>query len=81
MLDFDLTGMYEVETKRLKEAVKQDINRLPEDFMFTSPARVPAFEVANCDIKQRRHQIFALFLPGPGVPMLSGILDSKKPWS
>ena len=34
MLDFDLANMYETETKRLKEAVRRNINRFPPDFMF-----------------------------------------------
>ena len=34
MLDFDLAIMYEVETKRLKESVKRNIIRFPQDFMF-----------------------------------------------
>src|SRR5690348_16662096 len=34
MLDLDLAALYEVETKRLKEAVKRNINRFPPDFMF-----------------------------------------------
>ncbi|MDD3721938.1 MAG: ORF6N domain-containing protein [Lutibacter sp.] len=34
MLDFDLAEMYETETKRLKEAVRRNIDRFPADFMF-----------------------------------------------
>lgn len=34
MLDRDLAEMYGVETKRLKEAVKRNLDRFPEDFMF-----------------------------------------------
>lgn len=34
MLDFDLAEMYETETKRLKEAVRRNIDRFPDDFMF-----------------------------------------------
>ena len=34
MLDHDLAELYGVETKRLNEAVKRNINRFPEDFMF-----------------------------------------------
>ena len=34
MLDRDLAELYGVETKRLKEAVKRNIERFPEDFMF-----------------------------------------------
>ncbi|MCX2584939.1 ORF6N domain-containing protein [Pedobacter sp. MR22-3] len=34
MLDFDLASLYEVETKVLNQAVKRNITRFPEDFMF-----------------------------------------------
>lgn len=34
MLDFDLARLYEVETKVFNQAVKRNINRFPEDFMF-----------------------------------------------
>ena len=34
MLDFDLAALYEVETKALNQAVKRNMDRFPEDFMF-----------------------------------------------
>ena len=34
MLDFDLAQLYEVATKALNQAVKRNIKRFPEDFMF-----------------------------------------------
>lgn len=34
LLDFDLAEMYLVETKNLKRAVRRNIERFPEDFMF-----------------------------------------------
>ncbi len=34
MLDKDLAWLYEVETKNLNQAVKRNIERFPEDFMF-----------------------------------------------
>ena len=34
MLDFDLAALYQVETKVLKQAVRRNIERFPEDFMF-----------------------------------------------
>ncbi|NTE00813.1 ORF6N domain-containing protein [Agrobacterium tumefaciens] len=34
MLDFDLASLYEVETKALNQAVKRNIMRFPDDFMF-----------------------------------------------
>lgn len=35
MLDFDLAKLYQVETKVLKQAVRRNQERFPEDFMFT----------------------------------------------
>ena len=34
MLDRDLAEMYDVPTSRLNEAVKRNITRVPDDFMF-----------------------------------------------
>ena len=34
MLDYDLALLYEIETRVLKQAVKRNINRFPDDFMF-----------------------------------------------
>ena len=34
MLDRDLAELYGVETRRLKEQVRRNINRFPESFMF-----------------------------------------------
>lgn len=34
MLDSDLAGLYEVETKKLNQTVKRNITRFPENFMF-----------------------------------------------
>lgn len=34
MLDFDLAALYEVETRVLNQAVKRNLMRFPDDFMF-----------------------------------------------
>ena len=34
MLDFDLAELYAVQTKRLKEAVRSNMDRFPAEFMF-----------------------------------------------
>ena len=34
MLDSDLAALYQVETKALKQAVKRNIDRFPDDFIF-----------------------------------------------
>src|SRR5580765_5648217 len=39
LLDFDLAALYEVETKVLNQAVKRNIKRFPEDFMFRLDAQ------------------------------------------
>ena len=35
MLDFDLAKLYQIETKALKQAVRRNLDRFPDDFMFT----------------------------------------------
>lgn len=34
ILDFNLANLYEVETRSLKQQVKRNLDRFPEDFMF-----------------------------------------------
>ncbi len=55
MLDFDLAEMYAVLNKALKQAIKRNIDRFPEDFMFElREDEVCSLKVTNCDLKQRR---------------------------
>jgi hypothetical protein len=51
LLDYNLATLYEVETKRLKEAVKRNIERFPEDFMF---------ELTENELKSLRSQFASL---------------------
>lgn len=39
MLDFDLAELYQVETRVLKQAVRRNIERFPEDFMLRLSAK------------------------------------------
>ena len=48
MLDSDLASLYGVETKRLNESVKRNIERFPEDFMFQLTE--DEFKVSRCQI-------------------------------
>lgn len=41
MLDEDLADLYCVETKRLIEQVKRNLDRFPEDFMFQLDSEEP----------------------------------------
>lgn len=49
MLDADLASLYGVETKRLNEQVRRNLERFPGDFMFQLTAEEKAEVVANCD--------------------------------
>ena len=49
MLDFDLTTLYQVETRALKQSVKRNIDRFPEDFMFHLSKQEWLELVTNCD--------------------------------
>lgn len=48
MLDRDLAFLYGVETKTLKRAVRRNITRFPDDFMFV--LNTDEFEVLRCQI-------------------------------
>ena len=85
MLDRDLAKMYGVETKRLNESVRRNIDRFPEDFMFELTAE-------ECNLLESRSRSqFATLNKGrgsnikykplafteEGVAMLSSVLRSK----
>ena len=54
MLDFDLAKLYGVETRTLAQAVKRNMERFPEDFMFQLTKRgTRELEVTICDVQSR----------------------------
>lgn len=76
MLDFDLAALYQVETKRLKEAVRRNIERFEGDeFMFELTEREYAdlrSQFASSSWGGRRYLPFAF--TELGVAMLSSVL-------
>jgi len=81
MLDFDLAEMYGVETRALKQAVKRNTDRFPNDFMFQLTKKEWNELITNCDnlpkgIKFSPTTPFAF--TEQGVAMLSSVLKSKK---
>jgi phage regulator Rha-like protein len=84
MLDRDLAALYEVETKRLKEAVKRNIDRFPDDFMFEMTNEElefwrSQFVTSNADksvSKGLRYKPFCF--TEQGVAMLSSVLASER---
>jgi hypothetical protein len=53
MLDKDLAEMYGVKAKRLKEAVRRNISRFPDDFIF----ELSALKLSNLRSQFRRAEI------------------------
>jgi len=80
MLDRDLALLYEVETKRLNEAVKRNVERFPENFMFKLNNSEFEELVANCDrFKSLKHSTSLPYaFTEYGVAMLSSVLNSKR---
>ena len=85
MLDFDLAELYQVETKRLKESVRRNIERFEgDDFMFelTSEEYNSLIislrsQIATSNERGgRRHMPFAF--TEQGVVMLSSVLKSER---
>ena len=82
MLDSDLAELYQVETKALKQAVRRNIDRFPEDFMF---------EISNEEFNSLKDSLRSQFVTSNrggirympfaftemGVAMLSSVLRSE----
>lgn len=82
MLDTDLAKLYAVETSHLNRAVKRNLERFPEDFMFQlGPEDV---ESLRCQIGisngggRGGRRYFPYVFTEHGVAMLSSVLKSKK---
>ncbi len=80
MTDTDLAALYGVPTKRLKEQVRRNLTRFPEDFMFELTKNEKDELVANCDrLATLKHSsINPLVFTEQGVSMLSSVLNSEK---
>jgi hypothetical protein len=80
MLDFDLAELYEVENRALKQAVKRNRDRFPDDFMFVLSEKEVAEVVSQNVIPSKSYLGGALpfAFTEQGVSMLSSILRSKK---
>ena len=80
MIDIDLAVMYETETKALKQQVKRNISRFPNDFMFQLSKEEKDQLVTNCDRLQnlKHSSVLPMVFTEQGVAMLSSVLRSKK---
>ncbi len=78
MLDKDLAELYGVETRVLNQAVRRNIGRFPEDFMF-SLTRQEIRDLSQIVISSKiKHAPNVFAFTEQGVAMLSGVLNSKR---
>jgi hypothetical protein len=80
MLDNDLAELYGVETKRLKEQVRRNIERFPKDFMFElSVEEYQHIKSQSTQLGRGGHSKYRPFVfTEHGVLMLSTVLNSES---
>ena len=81
LLDRDLAELYGVETRALKQAVRRNRKRFPEDFMFELTKQEfedwrSQFVISNSDKMGLRYRPMAF--TEQGVAMLSSVLNSDR---
>ena len=80
MIDSDLASVYGVETRSLNQAVKRNVERFPEDFVFRLNAGEKTEVITNCD--HLAHLKFAKSLPYAftehGAIMAATVLNSPQ---
>ena len=82
MIDSDLAMLYQVETKRLNEAVKRNIARFPEEFRFqlteeeTESLRSQFATLNENDGRGKHRKYLPYVFTEQGIAMLSAVLRS-----
>lgn len=84
MLDRDLAQLYGVETRVLNQAVRRNIDRFPEDFMFRLTReeimRISQFVISSVapGVKTLKFSKNVMVFTEHGVAMLSSVLNSPR---
>lgn len=80
LLDRDLADLYNVETKRLKEAVRRNKLRFPKDFMFKlTRDEYSSLRSQFASLKRGQHSKYLPYaFTEQGVAMLSSVLNSER---
>ena len=82
MLDSDLAALYEVETSNLNKAVKRNIERFPDDFMFQLTKEEWGNLIFQIGISTKQQHGGRRFMPyvftEQGIAMLASVLGSPK---
>ena len=78
MLDLDVAKLFETETKKIRQTVKRNIKRFPEDFCF----QITKSELENIGLqkneKYRNNRILPYVFTDKGIVMLSLLLKTKN---
>ena len=80
MVDNDLALLYGTSTKALKQQVRRNLTRFPNDFMFELTKEEKNELVTNCDrfTGLKHSSVNPLVFTEQGVAMLSSVLRSEK---
>ena len=81
MLDSDLAELYGIETFNLNKAVKRNLSRFPEDFMFQlteSEFKSLIFHIGMSKEGRGGRRYLPYAFTEQGVAMLSSVLNSKQ---
>ena len=81
MLDSDLADLYNVEVKALNQAVKRNINRFPNDFMFQLANEewdILRSQIVTAKKDFRKIRFMPYVFTEHGILMLSNVLNSKQ---
>jgi len=81
MVDFDLSELYGVPTKRLNERVSRNKKRFPKDFMFRltkQEAESLRSQIATSNIGRGGRRYLPSAFTEQGVAMLSSVLNSEQ---
>jgi hypothetical protein len=81
MLDVDLAELYDVPTKSLNQAIRRNMDRFPEDFMFQlTEAEFAGLRSQFVTSKKKRggRRYMPYVFTEQGVAMLSGVLNSDR---
>ena len=82
MVDRDLAELYGVETRVLNQAVRRNLNRFPEDFMFQLSEKelenwISQIVISNSSMKMGIRKTPLVFTE-QGIAMLSSVLNSER---
>ena len=79
LLDQDLAELYDVKPKALIQAVKRNLDRFPDDFMFQLTSdEAAAMRSQSVTASKRNIRYLPYAFTQEGVAMLSGVLRSKR---